>query len=62
MKSVKKPYINYADVELLIKKINGCSNNPENSSMRKIVEHILSGYSMSKIWAFDYIKNKLTLY
>ena len=27
------PYIIYADIESLIRKINGCANNPENSSM-----------------------------
>ena len=30
MKSDKPPYIIYADLESLIKKIDGCTNNPEN--------------------------------
>ena len=30
------PYIIYADIESLIKKIDGCANNPENSSTTKI--------------------------
>ena len=40
MKSDKMPYIIYADNESLIKKIDGCANNPEKSSTIKIGEHI----------------------
>ena len=58
MKSDKMPYIIYADIESLIKKIDGCENNPENSSTAKIGEHISCGYSMSTIWTFDNIENK----
>ena len=46
MKSDKMPYIIHADIESLIKKIDGCANNPENSSTTKIGEHIPCGYSM----------------
>ena len=35
MKSDKMPYISYADIESLIKKIDGCENNRENSSIKK---------------------------
>ena len=42
-------YIIYADIESLIKKIDGSANNPENSSTTKIGGHIPSGYSMSII-------------
>ena len=35
MKSDKMPCIIYADIESLIKKINGCENNSEKSSIRK---------------------------
>ena len=49
------PYIIYADIESLIKKIDGCANDPENSSTIKIGEHILCESSMSTIWAFDHI-------
>ena len=52
----------YADIEYLIKEIDGCENNPENSSTSKIAEHIFCGYSMSTIWGFDPIENKHTLY
>ena len=36
LKSNKISCIIYADIESLIKKINGCANNPENSSTTKI--------------------------
>ena len=39
MKSDKMPYI-YADNESLIRKIDGCANNPKKSSKMKIDEHI----------------------
>ena len=53
MKSDKMPYIIYGDIESLIKKIDGCANNPGNFSTAKIGEHIPCGYSMSAIWGFD---------
>ena len=62
MKSDKISYIIYADMESFIKKVDGCANNPENSSTTKIGEHIPWGYSVSTIWAFDHIENKRTLY
>ena len=39
MKSYKMPYIIYADIQSY-KKIDGCGNNPENSSKTKIGGHI----------------------
>ena len=62
MKSDKMSYIIYADMESLIKKINGCAKNPESSSTKKLGAHIPCGYSLSTIWAFDNIENKHTLY
>ena len=61
VKSDKMPYIVYADIESLIKKIDECANNPENSSTTKKGEHIHCVYSMSTIWVFDHIENKHTL-
>ena len=49
MKPNKMPYIIYADLECLIKKIDGCENNPEKSSTRKIGKHIPCEYLMSAI-------------
>ena len=41
MKSDKMPYIIYANIESLIKKIDRCANNPENSSTKKQVDIFL---------------------
>ena len=38
--------------------IDGCKNNPENSSTIKIFEHIPSGFSMSTILSFKNIEKK----
>ena len=62
MKLDKIPYIIYVDIEFLIRKTEGCGNNPEKASATKLGEHFPCGYSMSTIWAFDYIENKHTLY
>ena len=62
MKSDKITYIIYTDIESLIKKIDECANNPENSSATNIGEHIPSEYSMSTIWAFDNIETSILLY
>ena len=56
------PYIIYADLESLIKKKDGCANNPEKSSITKTGEDISCEYSMSTVWAFDNIGNKHTLH
>ena len=52
----------YADLEYLIKKIDECKNNPENSQTTKVSEHILSGFSMSTISSFKSIENKHNVY
>ena len=44
VKSDKMSFIIYADIETLIRKIGGCSNNPEKFSITKIGEHIPCGY------------------
>ena len=62
MKSDKIPYIIYADTESLIRKINGCANNPEKSSTIKVGEYFPCGYSISTILGFDHIENKHGLY
>ena len=55
-------YIVYADPEPLIKKIDGCANNPKTSLTTELGKHIPCGHSMSTIWAIDHIENKHTLY
>ena len=59
---MEKSYMFYADIESLIKKLDGCANNPQNSSTTKMGEHSPCGYSISTIWAFDHKGNKHTLY
>ena len=46
----------HADLESLIKKVDGCKNNPEKLSKTKVAEHISCGCSMSAIQTFDFIK------
>ena len=43
-KSDKAPFIVFADLECIIEKIDGCKDNPENSSTTKVSEHIPSGF------------------
>ena len=45
----KIPSIIYADLESLIKKVDGCKNNCENSTSTKVAEHALSDFSISSI-------------
>ena len=61
-KSDKALFIIYADLECLIEKIDGCKNNPENSSTTKVSEHIPSGFSMSTISSFKSLENKQDVY
>ena len=61
-KSDKVPFIIYPDLECTIEKIDGCKNNPENSSTTKVSEHIPSSFSMSTILSFRSIENKHDTY
>ena len=62
MKSYKMPYIIYADIESLIKKIDKCANNAENLSTAETGEHIPCWYSKLAIWAFDHKHRLLHLW
>ena len=56
--SDKMPHVIYVDIESLIKKIDGCANNLENSSAIKIYiffVYIPCGYSVTIIGVFDHI-------
>ena len=57
-KSDKTPFIFYADLKCIIERIDGCKNNPENSSATKVSKHIPSGFSMFAISSFRIIENK----
>ena len=61
-KSDKAPFIIYADLELIIEKIDGCKNNPENSSTTEVSKHIPSGFSIPTISSFRSIENKHDIY
>ena len=61
-KSNRATFIIYANLQSLIKKTDGCKNNPENSSTRKVGEHISSDFSMPTILSFKSIENKHDVY
>ena len=61
-KSMKVPFIIYADLESLLKKMNTCNNNPEKSSTTKINKYTPSGYSLFTHCSFDTTKNKFDYY
>ena len=46
----------------IIKKIDGCKSNLENSSKAKVSEHIPSGFSMCTISSFRSIENTHDIY
>ena len=52
-KSLKLPFIIYADLECLLEKISTCYNNPDLSSTTKINQHVPSGYSIFTNCSFD---------
>ena len=60
--SDKAPFIIYADLECIIENIDGCKNNPKDSSTTKVREHIPSVFSMSTISLFQSIENKYDVY
>ena len=45
-KSLKLPFVAYADLECLHEKMSTCQNNPNESSTTEINKHIPSGYSI----------------
>ena len=55
-KSDKTLFVIYLDLQCLIKKTDGCKNNPGNSFKTKIGENI--GFSISAISSFRNIENK----
>ena len=57
-KSLKVPFIIYADLECLIKKIDTCQNNPKESYTEKKVKHKPSGYSRVTCCSFDKSKTE----
>ena len=61
-KSMKLPFVIYANLECLLEKMSTCINNPNESSTTKINKHTPSGYSIFTHCSFDKSKNKLNYY
>ena len=52
-KSMKVPFVIYADLECILEKMSTCMNNPNESYTTKINKHIPSGYSIFTSCSFD---------
>ena len=61
-KSMKVPFIIYADLESLLKKMSSCHNNPEISSTTKINKHTPYVYSLFTHCSLNLTKNKFDCY
>ena len=61
-KSIKSPFIIYADLECLLQKLSNCYNNPEESSATEINKYTPSGNLLFTHCSFDKTKNKLDYY
>ena len=55
--SIKLPFVIYADLECLLKKMSTRQNNPNESSATKINKRTPSGYSLFTHCSFDKSKN-----
>ena len=61
-KSMKVPFVIYADLECLLKKMSTSINNPNESSTTEINKHIPSSYSIFTSYSIDESKNELNYY
>ena len=61
-KSLKHPFIIYADLEYLLLKTNTCNNNRNKSYTAVKALHKPSGYSLLTSCPFDKLENKSTYY
>ena len=61
-KSIKLPFVVYADLECLLEKMSTCQNILNESSTTEINKHVPSGYSLFTHCSFDKTKNKLDYY
>ena len=61
-KSIKLPFVVYADLECLLKKMSTCQNSSKESSTTQINKHAPSGYSLFTLCSFHKSKNKLDHY
>ena len=61
-KSLKVPFIIYANLECLLQKLDTCQNNPEKSYTEKKAKHKPSGYSLLTCCSFDKSKTEWSHY
>ena len=61
-KSLKVPFIIYADLECIFQKIDSCQNNLEKSYTEKKAKHKPSGYSLVTCCSYDKSKTERTYY
>ena len=61
-KSMRAPFIIYADLESLLEKMDTCYDNLEKSSTTKINKHTPSGYSLFTHCSFNKAENKNDYY
>ena len=61
-KSLKAPFIIYADLKCLLRKINIRQNNPDESYTEKKATHRPSGYALVTCRSFDKSKNERKYY
>ena len=61
-KSLKAPFIIYADLECLLIKNQSCKNNPNESYTERKGMHEPCGYALSLISSFDLRENKPSFY
>ena len=57
-KSMKVPFVIFADTKPLLEKINTCQNNPGKKFTTKVKKHVACGYSLFTHCSFDSKKNK----
>ena len=58
----KVPFVMYADVQAILKPIEGPSPNPEESHTKEINQHIPSGFCVNSVFAYGDVKDPLKLY
>ena len=61
-KSMKVPFVIYADLECVLEKMSTCERNPNESYTSKKIKHTPSGYFVFTSCSFDESKNKLNYY
>ena len=61
-KSLKTPFLIYADLECLLIKKQSCKNNPNESYTERKVIHEPCGYSLDLVYSFDSKQTKHSFY